>query len=222
MLFRSVLQSDNYDWYPGIDGAGNITITYGSKRITGIGTTFLADLAVGSNIFIADGRFVGTIANISSDTSANVVNAITFEKSALPSQARTWTTGTAYTVGEIIVYSNIFYTVSNTFVSGSAFDGQNLTIAPTVSNVAYQISSNVTVNKLDGNVYTFVSGTKYIRSNVWYSETTTLIGTESSEVFSTESNVALVPDGDFGLLSANALFNSNTIQVEFLKQGLLG
>jgi hypothetical protein len=193
-----ILQSDNYIWYPGITANGTITVTYGSTEIAGYGTDFLQSLSIGSNVFLADGRFIGTVSNIGSNTSATVENPIIFKTTVTPAEVQIWEPGQSYVVGDIVFYGNSYFVTSNNFVSGSTFSGINLVNAPVVSNVAFTISADVTKTTTSGNSFTFYSNTGYIRSNLWYNT------------------------GNVTATDGLGLFNSNSIQVQFMKQGLIG
>jgi hypothetical protein len=140
-----VIQSDNYIWYPGINGNGTINVSAFSNTIVGTGTYFESELEIGANIFLNDGRYIGRVSRINSNIRASVINTVGF-------------------------YANA---------------------------VSYQVSSNVTVITTSGNTANLNADVGYIRSNLWYTP-----------------NVSTATNG-------GGLFNSNTIQVEFLKQGLL-
>jgi hypothetical protein len=140
-----VIQSENYIWYPGINGNGTINVSAFSNTIVGTGTYFASELSIGSNVFLNDGRYVGRVSRIRSNTNVAVINNVGF-------------------------YANA---------------------------ASYQISSNVTVISTSGNTANLNADTAYIRSNLWYTP-----------------NLSTATNG-------GGLFNSNTIQAEFLKQGLL-
>jgi hypothetical protein len=140
-----VIQSDNYVWYPGIVANGTINVSAFSNTIIGTNTYFQNELTVGANIFLGDGKYVGRVNRIISNTSAQMVTAVGF-------------------------YAN---------------------------TASFEYAANVTKVTTSGNNYTFYSNTGYIRSNIWYT--------------GANSNVT----------NEQGLFNSNTIQVQFLKQGLL-
>jgi hypothetical protein len=140
-----VIQSDNSIWYPGINGNGTINVSAFSNTVIGTGTYFVSDLEIGSNIFLQDGRYIGKVSRVTSNTVASVISPIGF-------------------------YAN---------------------------TVSYQISANVLVLTTSGDYANLYADTGYIRSNLWYTP-----------------NLSTATNG-------GGLFNSNTIQAEFLKQGLL-
>ena len=166
---QQIIQSSNYVWYPGIVKSGTINVAANSTSIIGTGTTFTTDLTVGANIFVADGRYVGKVSSILSDTTARVIEPINF-------------------------YAN---------------------------TVVYEVSSNVALDTTDGNTYIFDSNIGYIRSNLWYDRANASIMTEEGQVIATESGNILLIDGEYQT-NGYGLFNSNSIQIQFLKQGLLG
>lgn len=53
---------------------GTITTTTSSNKVTGTGTSFTKDLSVGSVIYSSDGKLLGTVASIDSDTEVTLVS----------------------------------------------------------------------------------------------------------------------------------------------------
>lgn len=166
---QQIIQSSNYIWYPGVVKSGTINVSASSRTIIGTGTIFSNELTIGANIFVADGRYVGTVTSIVNNTTARVSETVKFNA--------------------------------------------NL--------VAFEVSSNVTLETTSGNTYTFDSNIGYIRSNLWYDRSNASIMTEDAEIITTESNDSILVDGEYQT-NGYGLFNSNSIQVQFLKQGLLG
>lgn len=111
------------------------------------------------------------------------------------------------------------------FNSGNKIYDLYGTLIGTIANVTSNTSANLTANALLTNSNypfagfgTFYVGNTYIRSNIWNTKGFGVLSTESDLDIVTESNIILETDN----LSAQFqdLFNSNSIQVSFLKQGL--
>lgn len=164
---QTIIQSENYIWYPGLTGSGTVNVTATSNLVTGTGTIFTSQLNIGANIFVSDGRYIGQVNRIISDTSARVISAVGFN----------------------------------------------------ANSVSFEYAANITKTTTSSNTFTFYSNTGYIRSNLWYSRSNAAITTEDGDILTTESGNVLIIDGEYPT-NGSGLFNSNTIQVNFLKQGI--
>jgi hypothetical protein len=130
-----VIDSSVRQWYAGNVATGTINVSANSTTITGTGTTFDTELTIGSNIFLSDGRYVGTIHSISTGTTATLqitpgINALnsTFEYSA--NVVATTTSGNSYTF-----YSNTAYLRSNLWYAsgtGTVTNGGGLFTSNTI------------------------------------------------------------------------------------------
>ena len=130
-----VIDSTVRQWYAGNVGTGTINVAANSTTITGTGTQFTTELTEGGNIFLSDGRYVGMISSITTDTEAIVselpiINAIdaTFEYST--DVVATTTSGDSYTF-----YSNTAYLRSNLWYAsgeGTATNGGGLFTGNTI------------------------------------------------------------------------------------------
>jgi len=109
-------------------------------------------------------------------------------------------TGTQFTT-ELTIGGNIFLsdgryvgvvsTISNNTVA-------TVSLLPYINSInsEFEYEENVTLTTTSGNSYTFYGNTSYLRSNLWYA-----------------SGVGTATNG-------GGLFTSNTIQVQFLKEGI--
>jgi hypothetical protein len=109
-------------------------------------------------------------------------------------------TGTQFTT-ELTIGGNIFLsdgryvgvvsTISNNTVA-------TVSVLPYINSInsEFEYEENVTLTTTSGNSYTFYGNTSYLRSNLWYA-----------------SGVGTATNG-------GGLFTSNTIQVQFLKEGI--
>jgi hypothetical protein len=109
--------SSNRIWYAGNTGPGSINISVNSTTINGTNTYFLSNLTIGGNIFAADGRYIGVVSSISSNTLATVSTTPRFNATGVSYDYAadvTLTTGAnvAYTF-----YSNTGYIRSNLWYS---------------------------------------------------------------------------------------------------------
>jgi len=164
---QTVIQSDNYLWYPGLTATGTVNLSATSNLMIGTGTAFTTELTVGANVFVSDGRYIGQVSRINSDTSARVISPVGFN----------------------------------------------------ANTVSFEYAANITKTTTSSNTFTFYSNTGYVRSNLWYSRSNAAITTEDNDILTTESGNILIIDGEYPT-NGSGLFNSNTIQVNFLKQGL--
>jgi hypothetical protein len=130
-----IIDSSVREWYAGNVGTGTINVAANSTTINGTGTLFTTELTEGGNIFLSDGRYVGMISSINTDTEAIVsetptLNAInsTYEYSA--TVVANTTANVPYTF-----YSNTGYLRSNLWYargSGTATNGGGLFTSNTI------------------------------------------------------------------------------------------
>lgn len=130
-----VINSEVREWYAGNVGTGTINVSSNSTSIIGTGTLFESEISVGGNIFLSDGRYVGVVSSINTDTDITLeeipqLNALTstFEYSA--NVTSTTTSGNSYTF-----YPNTAYLRSNLWYSpgtGSVTDTSGLFMANTI------------------------------------------------------------------------------------------
>jgi hypothetical protein len=134
-----IIDSSVREWYAGNVGTGTINVAANSTTINGTGTLFTTELTEGGNIFLSDGRYVGIISSITTDTEAivsetPVINAIdsTFEYSA---DVVLTTTSTNLSSNTYTFYSNTGYLRSNLWYasgSGTATNGGGLFTSNTI------------------------------------------------------------------------------------------
>ena len=130
-----VIQSDVREFYAGNVGTGTINVAANSSYVIGTGTSFTTELTIGGNIFLSDGRYVGAVSDIITDTNVSVavkpgINALnaTFEYSA--NITANTTANVPYTF-----YSNTAYLRSNLWYApgdGTATNGGGLFMSNTI------------------------------------------------------------------------------------------
>ena len=130
-----VINSDVREWYAGNVGTGTINVSANSTTVEGTGTLFETELTIGGNIFLSDGRYLGVVSVINTDTDVTLeqnsaVNALDAEFEYSANVVVTTTSGNTYTF-----YSNTSYLRSNLWYStgtGTATDGKGLFMANTI------------------------------------------------------------------------------------------
>jgi hypothetical protein len=157
-------------------GSGTLEAFTGNVALVGHSTYFISQLSVGATIKNASGTTVGTVANIGSNTSANL------------------------TTNGVVAIANSTYTVVPTLLSGAGFRYNQYTLPANVytANVSYNTG---TVTTLSSNSYIIGSGTRFVSElNPGYS----LYGnTDYANSFI--GSIAMVVTDNIAIMTGNAI-----------------
>ena len=112
--------------------SGNITATTLSNEVTGVGTSFTKDLKVGNVIYDSNGKIVGTVASITSDTKLSLIGKAYVEVSAASAKKRDDKVFSVTLSGGVdgeVVESDFYPVASTSEPKGLAcFDGYDIQI----------------------------------------------------------------------------------------------